>query len=82
MTSPNPTTEAPLQKAALTVNEFCSTTSISRSVFYEQVDEGRIQVLKLGRRTLVPATEVPAFLNSLSGPRKTLAAPPRIRVGE
>lgn len=56
---------APIPRAALTVNETCAALSISRTKFYEQVEEGRIRVLKLGRRTLVPVTEVPAFLDSL-----------------
>ncbi len=52
-------------KAALSVVEFCATTSIGRAKFYEEVAEGRIQTLKSGRRTLIPVSEVSRWLNSL-----------------
>lgn len=52
-------------KAALSVNDFCGVFSIGRSKFYQLVAEGRIKTLKLGRKTLVPATEVPALLDHL-----------------
>ena len=52
-------------KAAFTVREFCSVLSIGRSTFYEEMKRGRIKVLKLGARTLVPASEVGAFLQRL-----------------
>jgi len=64
VTSSSPTTSVP--KAAFTVDEFRGAFgNMSRSKFYELVAEGRIRTLKLGRRTLVPATEVPALLDSL-----------------
>lgn len=53
-------------KAAISVAEFCRTCSIGRSSFYNLVSAGRIRIKKLGRRTLVPAGEVAAFLDSLS----------------
>ena len=53
-------------KVALTVNEFCSTCSIGRTSFYELVKAGHIRVIKMGRRTLVPATEVAELLEALS----------------
>jgi excisionase family DNA binding protein len=55
-------------KAAISVAEFCRTCSIGRSSFYNLVAAGRIRIRKLGRRTLVPAGEVAAFLDSLSTP--------------
>lgn len=54
------------EKAALSVNEFCVTCSIGRTSFYELVKQGRIKVRKLGNRTIIPAGEVSAFLDSLS----------------
>ena len=53
------------RKAALTVAEFCTTCSIGRTSFYAAVGEGRIRILKFGARTLVPVSEVAAFLASL-----------------
>ncbi|MBN9089165.1 MAG: helix-turn-helix domain-containing protein [Reyranella sp.] len=60
-----PVTVAAFPRAALTVYEFCATTSISRAKFYEEVSAKRIRILKSGRRTLVPASEVVAWLDSL-----------------
>lgn len=67
MTNPanQPLTVSAFPKAALTVYEFCATTSISRAKFYEEVAAKRIRILKSGRRTLIPAGEVTAWLKSL-----------------
>ncbi len=54
-------------KAVLTVDEFCATCSIGRTSFYAGVQSGLIKVLKFGTRTLVPASEVAAFIDRLSG---------------
>lgn len=52
-------------KVALTVNEFLSIANIGRTKFYAEVKAGRIKVLKLGTKTLVPATEPAAWLARL-----------------
>ena len=54
-------------KAVLTVEEFCKVCSIGRTSFYVGVQSGLIRVLKFGTRTLVPTSEVSAFLARLSG---------------
>lgn len=64
--STQPVIVSAFPRAALTVYEFCATTSISRAKFYEEVSAKRIRILKSGRRTLVPASEVVAWLDSLS----------------
>ena len=51
--------------AALTVAEFCRCCAIGKSSFYSLVAAGRIRIRKLGRRTLVPADQVAAFMNNL-----------------
>jgi excisionase family DNA binding protein len=53
-------------RAALTVADFCEALSIGKTLFYSEVKAGRIRILKLGTRTLVPSTEIDAFLKSLS----------------
>lgn len=58
-------TNGPL-RAALTVAQFCETLSIGRTTFYDQVRVGRIRILKVGTRTLVPTSEVDAFLERLA----------------
>ena len=55
-----------ISKVTLSVTEFCQTAGIGRSLFYEQVRAGRIRVLKVGRRTLVRAAELAAWLDRLA----------------
>ena len=42
----------------LSVEETCKQLSISNSFFYLLVKRGRIRIVKLGRRTLVPLVEI------------------------
>ena len=64
MQSPNSQT-APYAKVAFSVDEFCAAHSISRGTFYVEVAAKRIHVLKVGRRTIVPAAESAAWLKRL-----------------
>lgn len=52
-------------KIALTVNEFLQIANIGRTKFYAEVKAGRIKVVKVGVKTLVPATEPAAWLERL-----------------
>jgi excisionase family DNA binding protein len=58
-------------KLAFTVEEAADLLSIGRSFFYELLAEGRIGVVRLGRRVIVPKTELQAFLDreAAYGPR-------------
>ena len=47
--SPSPTAE--------TLNDFCRAMSISRSHAYRLVRDGKLRLVKLGSRTLVPLSE-------------------------
>jgi excisionase family DNA binding protein len=53
-------------RAAYRIEETCETLSISRTKLYEEIAAGRLRALKCGRRTLIPASEITAWLNSLS----------------
>lgn len=44
-----------IERAAYTVNEFLAAVPISRATFWRRVKAGEIKVVRLGRRTLVPA---------------------------
>ena len=55
------------EKVAITVKEFLALTSISNTKFYAEVKAGRIKTIKLGRKTLIPATEPKAWMERLSG---------------
>lgn len=50
-------------QAAFTVKRFCEHIQISESHFYNLLKAGRVRVIKLGRRVLVPTTEVQRLLD-------------------
>jgi len=53
-------------KAALSIAEFCASCSIGRTTCYAEIKAGRLRTVKVGRRTLVPATEIYSWLGRLS----------------
>ena len=55
----------PAHKAVLNVDEFCAAASIGRNKFYDELKLGRIHAKKSGRRTLIPVTELTAWLDRL-----------------
>ena len=55
--------------AVITVAGFCAATTLGRTKFYTEVAASRIRILKAGRRTLVPYTEIQAYLELLAGNR-------------
>ena len=58
--TPNAAAEPPL---AHQVKSFCQRVGISRATFYKYVELGKIRVVKIGGRTLVPAEEVTRLLS-------------------
>ncbi len=53
-------------RVALRVSEACSALAISRSKqLYLELAAGRLRAVKCGRRTLIPATEIKAWLDGL-----------------
>lgn len=60
--------QAALQQAgggAFTVNEFCNWASIGRSKAYQEVQEGRLKLRKIGRKSVVTVQDAEAWLNNL-----------------
>ncbi len=53
-------------KAAYSIAEFCALVSLGRSRVFEEIREKRLRIVKVGRRTLIPAVEVTAWLERLS----------------
>jgi hypothetical protein len=49
-------------RLAYQVKEFCQKIGISRSGFYGRLKAGDIHVIRIGGRTLVPASEVARLL--------------------
>lgn len=54
-------------KAAYSIAEFCGLVSLGRSRVFEEIREKRLRIVKVGRRTLIPALEVTAWLERLAG---------------
>jgi excisionase family DNA binding protein len=50
------------ERLALRVNEFCERAGISPSTFWKYVQLGKIRVIRIGGRTLVPFSEVERIL--------------------
>jgi excisionase family DNA binding protein len=50
----------------LALNEVCARLGIRRSTLYRLISESQIAVLKIGRRTLIDARAVDAFIDELS----------------
>ena len=62
-------TRSTLTKAAYSIAEFCELVSLGRSRVFEEIRDKRLRIVKVGRRTLIPAVEVTAWLELLaSGP--------------
>lgn len=40
--------------------------SMSRTVIYEQIDKGLLNVVKIGRRTYIPRAELEAYVTRLT----------------
>jgi hypothetical protein len=74
--------DAPSHQGAMSIETFCRWASIGRTVAYREIAEGRLQVRKLGRRTLIPVIEAERWLTALPGcsndqPAKRLSASER-----
>ena len=51
--------------ALMSVQDFCAWAGIGRSKVYEEIEEGRLQTVKLGSRRLVPTAEAQRWLDQL-----------------
>jgi excisionase family DNA binding protein len=50
---------------AYTIQEACEHVSLSRSAFYKLLKDGVISAKKCGKRTLIPASDLQRWLDSL-----------------
>ena len=55
----------PVQRVAYRMEGAAEALSISRTAMYQLAKERRIQTIKIGRRTLVPVSEVNALVARL-----------------
>ena len=54
-----------MDKQLETLPEFCGRHSISRTAAYREINDGRLRITKVGRRTLIARTDADAWLDSL-----------------
>ena len=55
------------EKRVFSISEACQRVGIGRTRLYGEIKEGRLRVRKCGRRTLIRAEELDAWLDSLEG---------------
>jgi excisionase family DNA binding protein len=55
-----------MSKAALSIEDFCKFYSVGKTTAYEEINAGRLQAVKVGRRTLIPEQSAAAWLSSLA----------------
>ncbi|MGC8635251.1 MAG: excisionase family DNA-binding protein [Candidatus Limnocylindrales bacterium] len=56
---------APMPDRLLSVDEAADALGIGRSRLYEEIGTGRLRSLKVGRRRLVPASAITAYIEAL-----------------
>ncbi len=66
-----------MDKITLSISEVAARTGISRTRLYQEISAGRLIVRKCGRRTLVPAAELDAWVQRLKTEPQPTASPPR-----
>ncbi len=57
----------PIHRSAYGMEEAATSLGISRTAIYLLRKEGKLQVVRIGRRTLVPVGEVDALMARLQG---------------
>jgi len=53
---------SPIPKLAYTIEEASEALNMGKSMTFSLINEGRLRVVRLGRKILVPVTECQAFL--------------------
>lgn len=51
-----------LEPLAYSIKEACRVSSLGRSRLYQLIGEGRLDVRKIGKRTLIPAASLRALI--------------------
>ncbi len=60
----------PPPRVTYSIKEFAALTGLSRTRVFDELKSGRLRAVKSGRRTLIPLSEVDAWLKALD-PRRT-----------
>lgn len=53
---------------SVTIPQACKITGLGRSTIYRLFEEGKLQRLKAGTRTLIKMDDLEAYIDSLSAP--------------
>jgi excisionase family DNA binding protein len=56
-------------KRAFSIGEFCNRYGVGKTTAYAEIKAKRLQVVKAGKRTLVPADAAEAWLKNLPIPQ-------------
>lgn len=51
-----------IEPLAYSVREACRASSLGRTRLYQLINEGRLEALKVGKRTLIPAASLRALV--------------------
>lgn len=51
-----------IEPLAYSINEACRVSSLGRTRLYQLIGEGRLDVRKIGKRTLIPAASLRALI--------------------
>lgn len=70
-TTATASSQPPLSSGLLTVTEACGRLRISRWSFYQLIHRRQIETLTIGRRRLVPSTEIERFVRELAPMRSS-----------
>ena len=57
--------EASIQQRAMSIDEFCQRYGVGRTSAYEEIKQGRLRGLKVGRRTIITEDDAEAWLRRL-----------------
>ena len=60
---PIPEVPSPIPKLAYTVEEAAEALNLGRSLTFALINEGRLHTVRLGRKIIIPVTELQAFLD-------------------
>jgi excisionase family DNA binding protein len=54
-----------MQRRALSVGQFCERYGVGRTLLYQQVQEGRLRLRKIGRRSLIAVEDAEIWFKNL-----------------
>jgi excisionase family DNA binding protein len=60
--------------AAISIAEFCHRYGIGKTTTYQEVNSGRLKVVKIGRRTLIRVSDAQAWFEAAASSKSGEAA--------